>query len=581
MGLGRLKGYLWRYRRRYLAGALCLFATATLVMLIPWWMREAVRVIETGGALADVRFYALAIALAAVGQGVARTLSRALIFNAARDIEYDLRNDLFAHLEKLSLSFYRSRRTGDLMSRLINDLSSVRMLLGPGILNLLNAPLYYLYATGLMLSIDAPLTLAALLPYPLLIWAVRRFRGRVLRASLRVQEQMGELSSFVQEGLSGIHVVKAYAREPAQERQFARLNEEYQRRGLELAELRGRIEPFMKMVSGLTILVVLWYGGSRIIRGDLLIADLVAFVAYLNTLAWPTAAFGWMLSLIERGRAAMERLEELFKARPEIVAPPAARPLGGFREAIEFSEVWFAYGARLDGEAALKGVSFRLPRGRTVGVVGRTGAGKSTLAQLLPRLYDVSSGAIRIDGRDIREVPLAELRRLIGYVPQDPFLFSASLRRNLAFGNEALGAAKIEEAVALARLERDVAILPDGLETPVGERGVALSGGQKQRATLARALALDPPILVLDDCLSSVDAETEARILEGLRRVLRGKTCLIVSHRIAAVKDADEVLVLDRGEIVERGDHESLLRRGGLYAELYRRQQLAEELERF
>jgi len=576
----RLLRYVGRYWRRYLVGGFCLLGTATLVMWIPWWIREAVRIIEHGGSLREVTGYAGIIALAAVAQGVVRTYSRALIFNAGRNVEYDLRNDLFAHLQKLSVSFYHTQRTGDLMSRVINDISAVRVMLGPGILNFVNAPLYYVYAMALMLSMDVRMTLAAVAPFAVLLFMARKFRGEIMRSSLDVQRQMSVLSSHVQENLSGMHVVKAYAQEDAQIGRFAALNEDFQAKSLVLARMRGIVNPIMQGVSALTVLIVIWYGGIRVMRGDLLVADIVAFIAYLNVLAWPTAAFGWMLSLVERGRAAMKRLDEILEARPEITGPPAPLRFQGLKSGVEFRNVSFAYGHSNNGHAALDDVSFTLPVGKTVGLVGRIGSGKSTLAQLLPRLFDVSSGAILLDGQDIRRLSLHELRRMVGCVPQDPFLFSTSLRRNLTFGRDEVSDAEVERAVGIAKLDRDLGTFPQGIETVVGERGVTLSGGQKQRATLARALVMDPPVLILDDCLSSVDAQTEAEILQGLKAILREKTCLIISHRISAVKEADEILVLDAGRVIERGSHEQLIRREGVYADLYRQQRLSEELER-
>ncbi len=577
--MGRLWQYLRRYWRRYLIGGLCLLGTATLVMAIPWWTREVVRIIEQGGSLSDVRFYALLIIAAAVLQGIVRTYSRALIFNAGRDVEYDLRNDLFAHLEKLPLAFYQANRTGDLMSRVINDISAVRVMLGPGVLNFVNAPVYYVYAVILMLSMDVRMTLAALAPFPLLMIVARVFRGKIMKSSLEVQQQMSVLSSHVQENLSGMHVVKAYSQEDFQTQQFIGLNKDYEVKSMQMAKMRGIVNPLMQGINGLTVLIVIWYGGVRVLRGDLLVADIVAFIAYLNVLAWPTAAFGWMLSLVERGRAAMRRLEEILATEPAIASQAAPLPVQGLKQGMEFRNVAFAYNGQRNGHAAIEGISFKLPVGKSVGLVGRIGSGKSTVAQLVPRLFDVSSGEILLDGQPLTQLPLSELRRMMGYVPQDPFLFSTTLRRNIALGREEYSEAELNRAIAIAKLDRDLAIFPKGLETLVGERGVTLSGGQKQRATLARALIMDSPVLVLDDCLSSVDAQTEAEILAGLRPFLKEKTCLIISHRISAVKEADEILVLDDGKIIERGDHEALVRRGGVYADLYQQQRLSEELE--
>lgn len=577
--MGRLKHYLGRYKRRYLVGGLCLLGTATLVMWIPWWIREAIRIIEHDGSLRDVTFYAALIGAAAVAQGIIRTYSRALIFNAGRNVEYDLRNDLFAHLQKLPLSFYQSQRTGDLMSRAINDISAVRVMLGPGILNLVNAPLYYVYALALMFSMDVRMTLATVAPFMLLMFAARKFRGGIMKSSLEVQQQMSALSSYVQENLSGIHVVKAYNQEELQTKQFIALNEEYQAKSLSLAKVRGIISPVMQGMNALTVLIVIWYGGIRVVRGDLLVADIVAFIAYLNVLAWPTAAFGWMLSLFERGRAAMKRLEEIFEVEPAITSPAVPVVSHGLQQGLEFRHVYFAYDRQKNGRFALQDICFSLPVGKTVALVGRIGSGKSTLAHLIPRLFDVTTGEICMDGQDIRKLSLRELRQTMGYVPQDPFLFSTALRHNLTFGRDEVADTRLEQAVEIAKLDRDLETFPQGLKTVVGERGITLSGGQKQRATLARALVVDPPVLILDDCLSSVDAQTEAEILQGLRGILKHKTCLIISHRISAVKDADEILVLEDGKIVERGNHQKLIGYGGVYAELYQQQQLSEELE--
>ena len=548
-------------------------------MWIPWWIREAVRVIEHGGAMRDVTYYAVLIIAAAVVQGVIRAYSRALIFNAGRTVEYDLRNDLFAHLQKLSLSFYHNQRTGDLMSRVINDISAVRIMLGPGVLNFVNAPLYYVYAVALMLSMDVRMTLAALAPFPLLMYVAAKFRGRIMKSSLQVQQQMSVLSSHVQENLSGMHVVKAYAQEQFQAQQFIGLNKDYEVKSLEMAKMRGIVNPIMQGINGLTVLIVIWYGGVRVMRGDLLVADIVAFIAYLNVLAWPTAAFGWMLSLVERGRAAMRRLEEILETTPAIANEPTPQIAFSLKQGIEFRDVSFTHERQRNGHATLEGIDFKLPVGRSVGLVGRVGSGKSTVAQLVPRLFDVSTGAVLVDGQDIRKLSLHELRKMIGYVPQEPFLFSTSLKNNLAFGRDACSMEEVARAVQIAKLDRDVEIFSHGLDTIVGERGVTLSGGQKQRATLARALIMDPPVLILDDCLSSVDAQTEAEILHELRAILKNKTCLIISHRISAVKEVDEILVLDEGQIIERGNHDQLVRLGGVYAELYQQQRLSEELE--
>ena len=576
-GFARLIEYLWKYRRRYLLGGLCLVATTSLLMVVPWWVRGAIDVIERGDPDSELGGYVLLIALAAAGGGLLRGVSRSIIFNAGRNIEYDIRNDLFAHLEKLPLGYYQSQRTGDLMSRAVNDINAIRMLLGPGFLNLVNTPLYLVYAAVFMLAMNVRLTLAVGVCLMLLAVVFGRFRGRIRRASLRVQRQMSRMSAHVQENLSGMHVVKAYVQAEPQTARFTDLNGEYQTRSMDLARVRGLINPMMVALHGFTMLVVLWYGGWLIMREQTGVADLVAFILYLNVLAWPMAAFGWMISLLERGRAAMERLEEIFAVEPSITDPESPVALADEERGLEFEHVSFAYDG--DGESVLRDISFEVPPGRKVAIVGRTGSGKSTLTHLIPRLHDVTTGVIRIGGVDIRSLSLEELRGLIGYAPQDPFLFSTSIQENLKFGDAGATEQEVRRVLDVADLESEVEVFPEGLDTRVGERGITLSGGQKQRATLARAILADPEVLILDDCLSSVDSQTERRILHGFESALKGKTCIIVSHRMAVIKEADEILVLEDGRIVERGDHDTLLRADGAYARMYRRQQMSDELD--
>jgi ATP-binding cassette subfamily B protein len=576
--VNRLFGYLRRYRWRYAAGGACLLVTASLAMAVPYLLKRAIESIEKGEPLSHVTSLALVIIGVALVQGVVRTLSRSIIFNVGRDVEYDLRNDLFAHLLTLPVQYYQHRQTGDLMSRLINDVTAIRLLLGVGILNLVNTPIYYVYGIAIMLSLDPTLTLLSLLPFPPLLLAVKRVSRRVMEQTLRVQEGLADLSSVVQENMSGIHVLKAYTAEGTAVDRFTRLNDEFTRQSLELARVRGRLMPIMRLASGLGTLVVLSYGGMQVMRGTLGLGDLVAFIGYLNLLAWPTMAMGWMLSILQRGRAAMQRLEQIFAIVPAISDPSPAVSLERIRGRIEYRDVHFRYPETTNGHSVIGGLSFSIEPGQKFAIVGRTGAGKSSIVHLLPRLFDVSAGEILLDGHDIRTLSLATLRGAIGVVPQDPFLFSSRIRDNIAFGVDDATDAQIRRAAEIAGLAADIESFPRGYDTIIGERGITLSGGQKQRLTLARAILSPPRILVLDDALSSVDTRTERLILHGLREVMRERTSIVIAHRISTVLDADRIAVVDDGRIVELGDHDSLLVQDGIYADLFRQQQLEEEL---
>ncbi len=574
----RLQTYLFRYRWRYAAGGACLLATATLAMAVPYLLKRAIDAIAHSHPPQEITWYALTIIGIALVQAVVRTFSRALIFNVGRDVEYDLRNDLFAHLQKLPLAYYQEQQTGDLMSRLINDVTAVRMLLGPGILNFVNTPVYYAYGIAIMLSLDARLTIAALLPYPLLLLVVKRYSRRLMEHTLRVQQGLAEMSSRVQENLSGMHVVRAYATEDTETAAFAALNQRFKDQSMELARVRGQILPVMKTAASLGTLVVLWFGGTEVVDGRLSLGDLVAFIGYLNLLAWPTMAMGWMLSVLQRGRAAMTRLDYIFQAQPSICDRPGAVALPAVHGHIEFRDVDFAYHTAGNGHQVLSGVSLSVAPGQKLALVGRTGAGKSTIATLLPRLFDVTGGQILLDGHDLRTLPLAQLRRSIGFVPQDPFLFSTTVRGNISFGSEQADDAAVRQAAAAAGVASDIEDFPRGYDTVVGERGITLSGGQKQRLTLARAIITDPRILILDDALSSVDVRTERAILAALKEVMRNRTSIIIAHRVSTFQQADVIAVVDDGRIMEVGDHAGLMARDGLYAELFRQQRLEEEI---
>jgi len=574
----RLWHYVWRYRARLAAGVMCLIATTSLAMTVPWLYRAAVVAIENGeGARGVGRIVAMLVAIA-LCQGVVRTFSRFLIFNVGRDIEFDLRNDLFIHLERLPVSYYQTQQVGDLMSRLVNDVNAVRLLLGPGVLNLINTPLYYAYALTIMLSIDWRLTSATLAVYPAGLLFVKRVSRLLMERTVEVQAGLAELSARAQENLAGMHVVKAYDAAQQEIDDFVERNARFQEVNLRLARVRGFVGPVMTLVGGGGTLVVLWYGGSRVIAGAIGVGDLVAFLGYLAVLAWPTMALGWMLSIYQRGRAAMQRLDAVLATEPAIADVPGAVAPEGFRGELRFEGVRFRYRAGV-GPIVLDGVDVTVPAGSTLAVVGRTGAGKTSLVQLVPRLFDVEEGRVTIDGVDVRALPIGWLRRHVGLVPQDPFLFSRSIRENVAFATPGCSDERLAWAVESAGLERDLAEMPRGLETIVGERGVTLSGGQKQRTALARVVAADPPILLLDDALSSVDTATERGILERLAGVVADRTTIVVAHRLTTVQHADCIVVLDDGRIVESGTHDALLARGGVYADLFQRQALAGELE--
>jgi ATP-binding cassette subfamily B protein len=578
----RLLGYLAPHRRSFLIGFLCAVLTTAISLAGPWVLKHAVDDLAAGVTMEKTRGYAAALfVLAAVG-GIFRFLMRRVVIGASRSFEYHLRNDFFARLQQLDAAYFQGNRTGDLMSRATNDLSAVRMLIGPAVMYTATTGLTFIVAIVLMVSISPSLTAVALVPLPFVSLSVRYFGAAIHRRFDSIQEQLSDVSSVTQESLAGIRVIRAYRRESSEIARFRQANEEYVRRNRGLIRLQGIYNPSMGLLMGLGALLMLWLGGREVTAGRLSIGELVALNTYLMMLAWPMIAFGWVTNLFQRGTASWKRMLEVMDATPdvsdaEVPAVGAVRDGSQIRGDVEFRHLSFDYGHH----AVLHDVSFTVPAGTTAAIVGGTGSGKSTLLHLLARLRNPPPGTILVDGVDVRQIPLATLRRAIGFVPQEPFLFSASIAENITLGAtpEQAVPERIAQAAAVSRLDKDVSDFPAGFGTVVGERGITLSGGQKQRTAIARAVIVDPRILVLDDALSAVDTYTEEEILHRLAEVMRQRTSIIVSHRISTVKQADQIIVLENGRVAERGRHADLVRLNGLYATLHRRQLLEEELE--
>ena len=606
--LGGPMRYLLRYRWLVLCGILCLMVVNGVSQAIPWLVKWAIEAMEQGRP----DFYRLVILVIglAVGQAAIRILSRMLIFYAGREAEYDLRKSLFSRLCQLDSAFYRRFRTGDLMSRLTNDLASVRALFGPGILVVVNTFFAYAVAFPLMLRLDPAVSLWALSPYPVLLLGARSFARGIYNLSMEQQAALSRMTAAVQEDLSGIRELKNYLLEEQRSAAFTEISSGYLEHAMRLARWRAAMIPFMGLGAGASLVLVLWLGGAKVIAGEMSLGDLVAINLYIGLLAWPTMAIGWMLSLWNRGLASWHRLREIiqqtspledgevFPAEPGASQAPAEVSLavkglsvsytsspaeGADPPAVLEADQQTAAGEHIKGEQikeVLRDISFTVPAGQLCAVVGRVGCGKSTLAEALARLLPVEQGVVFFGGQDVTRAPVQWVRDQVAYAPQDAFLFSLSIGDNIALGLEHSmneeRQERIQRAVQLAGLAPDLEGFADGLDTMVGERGISLSGGQRQRIALARALVSRRPVLILDDSLSSVDADTEGRILRELGGVLEGRTAVLISHRLSAIQHADQVVVLDQGQVAEQGRHGELLALDGLYADLYRRQLLKE-----
>jgi len=544
-------------------------------------LKYAIDDLNLGVTREKLLFYAGLLLGISLVRGVFLFLMRRIIIGASRDIEYDMRNDFFAHLERLSLGYYQAHRTGDLMSRATNDLNAVRMMIGPAIMYSAQTVLVFVVAIALMAAIDARLTLIALIPLPFVSLSVKYFGSAIHKRFEKIQAQLSDVSAVVQEALSGVRVVRAYRQEAHEQDRFRRSNLEYLERNRVLIRLQGAFYPSMTFFLGLGSLMVLWLGSRAVIRGEISLGEFVAFNGYLVMLAWPMIAFGWVTNILQRGFASWGRMQEIMREPAAIDDSHVTQagmmaPLDG---PIEIQSLTFTYPG--SDRPVLRDIDLRIEPGQTVAFIGSTGSGKSTLLNLLPRLHEPPAGTVFISGVDVREIPLARLRGAIGFVPQEPFLFSDTIAENVSFSSPEPRAPidEVRKAAAIARLDKDVEEFPRGYDTMVGERGITLSGGQKQRTALARALYANPPILMLDDALSAVDTYTEEEILSRLRHVMRQRTSLIVAHRVSTVREADQICVLQDGRIAERGRHDELVQRNGLYAALHRKQLLEEELQ--
>ncbi len=574
--LKRLWPYLRRYKGRMIFGILCVMLSNAFQVISPQILKWAINALQAGFRTGYSK-YAWQILGAVFFQAVFLFLMRRVMIGVSRDIEYELRNDLYKHMQVLSSSYYNKMYTGDLMSRNNNDLSAVRMVLGPAIMYSVNTFFTFVFAITMMLRINVGLTLIALSPLPIVSLLVTRYGKVIHRRFKDVQEQFSRISTAVQENLSGIKVVKAFGREEREVSEFKKANYEYLQLNRHLIKVWGVLYPLVELLAGIGVLTVLFFGGRQVILGRLTLGEFVAFNSYLAMLIWPSIALGWVVNITQRGAASMARLNEVFDEKPDISDPdtPAVPHEYRLRGKIEFRNVSFKYRKDLP---ILKDLSFEIEAGTTAAFVGSTGSGKSTLLQLIARMYDPDSGEILIDDIPISQIPLSVLRTQIGFVPQDSFLFSDTISENIAFGIDAREAEEIQDAARLASFEEEILSFPKQYETIIGERGITLSGGQKQRATVARALIKDPGILLLDDSFSNVDTYTEDRILQNLREFRKGRTCVIVAHRISTIQDADLIFVLEHGKIAEQGPHLDLLERRGLYFDLYQKQLIEEEL---
>jgi ATP-binding cassette subfamily B protein len=574
--LSHLNKYFSRYKYKILLGILFIILSNIGGVYIPLLLRSSIDELKKNIDFNLVIKNAFLIVGTSALAGIFRFMIRQTIIVVSREIEFDLRQDFWQHIQKLPLRFFQNNSTGNIMAHATSDISAVRMFVGPAVMYSIDTGMRFFLILPIMLWMNITLTLYALLPLPLLSFAVYLVMKKIHVRYTKIQEKFSDLTTKAQENFSGIRVIKSYLREEYEIKQFESESKEYLKRNMDLVKIRSLFQPIFYMIAGLSSIIVLWKGGTMIINGQLSLGTMFAFLTYLLMLIWPMIAFGWVANMIQQADASMKRLLKIFNEPYEITDEEADDSIQNIDGEIEFQNVCFKYRENLP--LVLDNISLKIEKGSTVAFIGSTGVGKTSLVNLVARLYDVSSGEVLIDGKNIKKIPLEILRKNIGFVPQDAFLFSDTLANNLTYGLDENNQEVVEYVAEIAQLKKDVETFPNKFETILGERGITLSGGQKQRATLARALAINPKILILDDSFSAVDTRTEEEILKRLKSFMKNRTSIIISHRISTVKDCDKIFVLDKGKITEEGTHDELLLLNGIYADLHNKQLLEEEL---
>jgi len=577
-----IRGYLMRYRARRVFGSFCLIITNALLLANPWILKLAIDELEGGIPRERLALLAGGFVGITVVSGLFRFLMRRVIIGVSRKIEYDMRGDFFSHLERLSPSYYDRNRTGDLMALATNDLNAVRALVGPGVMYSMNTVVVGGLALSLMIVLSWKLTVVALLPLVFLVVGMYHSMKLIHKYFERVQKRFGDLNSRAQENLSGIRVIRAYAREAHEIQEFEEQSRVYVKANMKLYKVQSLLSPLLTSVAGLGGVLILGYGGKQVIDGTITLGTFVAFSGYLTMLIWPMIALGWVMNIMERGLASMQRINVVMHAKPEIVdiaESSSGTPLEPKDRSIVFENVSFSYDSASGRARVLENLDFAIHDGETVAVVGPTGSGKSTLVSLILRLYEPQTGRVLVGGVPVSDIPLSKLRTLVGLIPQDIFLFSDTIAENISFGVTSLEDGELDRLSRIAAMDGEIEGFPAKFGTMIGERGINLSGGQKQRLAIARAVAKDPAILILDDALSSVDTDTEEKILTSLRAEMKSRTAILISHRISTVREADKILVLDEGRLVEMGTHDDLVERDGLYAGMFHKQRIMYDLE--